>query len=134
MSFLKKYKTDKSAEVKGVWVEVDENEDGTKVEWLIARINNENARDLRRKLETPYRNFPKIPDSVSEDILRKVVAKTILLGWKGMTDEDDKVIEFSPEAAEKLLKDYPDMMNDVVGLSMARETFQAEGVEAVKNA
>lgn len=129
MSFLTKYKTDKTAEVTGVWVEVDNG-----VSFKIARLNNEKAREMRRSLEKPYRNFQTIPDSKSEEILRKVIAHTVLLDWKGLTDENDLPLTYSPEAVERLLKEYPDLLNDVVSLSMARETFQAEGTEAVKNA
>lgn len=129
MSFLNKYKTDKRAEVEGVWVEVDA---GTS--FRIARLNNDKAREMRRTLEKPYRNFQTIPDSKSEEFLRKIVAHTILLDWKGMTDENGTEIAHSPEAVERILKDYPDLLNDVVMLSAARETFQTESIEAVKNA
>lgn len=129
MSFLSKYKTDKSAELNGVWVEVDND-----VSFRIARLNNDKAREMRRTLEKPYRNFQTIPDSKSEEILRKVIAHTVLLDWKGLVDEAGEVIAHSPEAVERLLKEYPDLLNDVVSLSLARETFQAEGTEAVKNA
>jgi hypothetical protein len=129
MGFLNKYKTDKNAEVNGVWIEVDDG-----VEWLIARLNNERAREMRRKLEKPYRSFQSIPDKVSEEILRKVIASTVLLDWKGMTDDNGKAIPYSAEKAEELLKDLPDLLTDVANASMARETFQTEAVEAAKNA
>lgn len=129
MGFLSKYKTDKTAEVEGVWIEVDVG-----VEWLIARLNNEKAREMRRRLEKPYRAMTAVPDKVAEDIMRKVVANTVWLGWKGMTDEAGATIEYSAETAEKLLKELPDLLNDVITVSMARETFQTEATEATKNA
>jgi hypothetical protein len=129
MGFLNKYKTDKTAEVAGVWVEIDAG-----VEWKVARLNNEKARTERRNLEKPYRNFQTIPDHVNEEILRKVVARAVLLDWKGVTGDDGKEIPYTPETAEKLFKELPDLLNDVVSLAMARETFQAEGTEAAKNA
>jgi hypothetical protein len=129
MGFLSKYKTDKTAETAGVWVEIDVG-----VELKIARINNEKARNERRALEKPYRNFAEIPAHVSEDILRKVVARTVLLDWKGVTDADGADLgEYDPAKAEKLFKDFPDFLNDVVSLSVARETFQTETTDAVKN-
>lgn len=128
MSFLKKYKTNQDAEKNGVWVEVDDG-----VELKVARLNNDNAREMRRKLEKPYRNFPTIPDHVQEGILRTVVAKTVLVDWKGITDDDGEAIPYSTEAAEKLFTDLPDFLSDVVSLSLARETFQTEGIDAVKN-
>lgn len=137
MSFLSKYKTDKDAELNGVWVEIDQD-----TEIKVARLSNERARELRRKLEKPYRNFPQVPDSVSEEILRKVMAQAVLLGWqtrqkdgsyKPVLTTDGDAIEYSPAAAEKLFKDFPDFLNDVVSLAVARETFQAEAVEAAKN-
>jgi hypothetical protein len=53
--------------------------------------------------------------------------------WKGVEDESGPVA-FSADAAEKLFKEYPDFLSDVVSAAMARETFQAEGTEAAKNA
>lgn len=129
MGFLNKYKTDKTAELNGVWIEVDDG-----VEWLIARLNNEKAREMRRRLEKPYRSFANIPDKANEEILRKVIANTVLLDWKGITDDDGKLIPYSPEKAEELLKELPDFLTDVANASMARETFQTEAVEAAKNA
>lgn len=129
MGFLNKYKTDKTAELEGVWVEVD-----TGVEMRIARLNNDKARDMRRRLEKPYRSFATIPEKVSEEIMRKVVANAVLVDWKGVTGEDGKIIPYSPETAEKLLTDYPDLLNDVASVAMARETYQSESTEAVKNA
>jgi hypothetical protein len=128
MGFLSKYKTDRQAEVAGVWVEVDAG-----VELRIARLNNEKARAARRELEKPYRSFSQIPETVSEDILRKVVARHVLVDWRGVTDEAGAVIEYSADKAEQILKDYPDMLSDVVNASLARETFQTEQVEAAKN-
>jgi hypothetical protein len=129
MSFLNRYKTDKRAETEGVWVEID-----TGVELKVARVNNEKAREMRRKLEKPYASFRVIPDSVNEDIFRKIVSNHVLLDWKGITDADGKEIKFSVEAAEKVLKDYPDFFNDVLSLAGARETFQDEATDAAKNA
>lgn len=128
MSFLNKYKTDKKAEVEGVWIEID-----TGVELRIARLNNEKAKELRRSLEKPYRNFQSVPDKVNEDIMRKVVARTVLLDWRGMTDGSGAVA-YSAEKAEELFVEYPDFLNDVVSVSLAREAFQTESTDAAKNA
>jgi hypothetical protein len=69
MAFLSKYKTDKTAEEAGVWVVLDDD-----LEVKVARLNNKKARDLRRQLEKPYRNFTTIPDAVNEEILTKVIS------------------------------------------------------------
>ena len=129
MSFLDKYKTDKTAELEGVWVEMDAG-----VEVRVARLNNDKARAKRRELEKPYRNFREVPESVNEGILRKVVASTVLLDWKGLTDDAGAKMPYSAAKAEELFELYPDFLNDVVSVSMARETFQAAGAEAAKNA
>lgn len=127
MSFIKRYKTDKSAETEGVWVVLDDE-----VEIKVARLNNKEASDLRAKLQKPYKNFSTIPDKVNEDILIKVIAQAVLKGWKGVEDEKGS-IEFSPASAEKVLKDFPDFLNDVITAAAARETFQTESLEASKN-
>lgn len=128
MSFASRYKTNKVAEENGVWVVFDDD-----VEVKVARLNNKKARDLRRTLEKPYRNFSTIPDKAAEEILIKVVAQAVIKDWKGVTDEDGAVIPFNAENAIAVLTEYPDFLNDVVNAAMARETFSVEGVEAAKN-
>ena len=129
MSFLQKYKTDKAAEQNGVWIEVDDG-----VEIKVARLNNEKARELRRTLEAPYRNFKEVPPKALEDIMRRIVASCVLLDWKGVDqDADGNDVLYSPDRAEEIFVEYPDFFNDVVSASAARETFQTEALDAAKN-
>lgn len=96
MSFFNSIKTNKDKEVNGVWVEFP----GSNASFLIARTGNEriqkeaskHAKEARRrgKINTPQdvRNF-----------MAPIVAKHILLDWKGTQEE------YSVERAEELLKD-----------------------------
>lgn len=128
MSFLSKYKTDKTAEEQGVWVVLADE-----IEVKVARLNNKSARDLRRQLEKPYRNMSSIPDAANEEILIKVIARAVLKDWKGVTDEKGQAQSYSADLAEKLFREFPDFLNDVVSAAMTRETFQTEAVESAKN-
>jgi len=128
MSFLNKYRTDKTAEEQGVWVVLDDD-----IEVKVARLNNKAARDLRRTLEKPYRNMQTIPDAANEAILTKVIAQAVVKDWKGVTDLNGKTVPYSPDVAEKLFKEFPDFLSDVVSAAMTRETFQGEATEAAKN-
>lgn len=125
--FLSKYKTDKTAETQGVWVVLDDD-----VEIKVARLNNKEASDLRTKLQKPFKNFNSIPDKVNEQILIKVISGAVLKGWKGVEDENGEV-KFTPANAQKILKEFPDFLSQVISASAARETFLAEGTEASKN-
>jgi hypothetical protein len=128
MSLFSKYKTDKSAEDAGVWVDFDDE-----ISVKVARANNKAAVDLRRKLEKPYRNFDRVPTSASEEMAIKIAAQAIVKDWKGVTDEDGKEIKFSPEVAEKLFAELPDFLNDIYQVALTKETFLAETVTSAKN-
>lgn len=129
-SFLKSFQTNKTAEEQGVFVDIA---DGVSVK--VKRFNNEKAQAYLEQLRRPYRSFRDgVPAKALEEILRKVTAKEVIADWKGVTDENDVEVKFSPDAAEKLFEKFPDFYRAVVDLSTAKEVFLAAEVDAVKNA
>lgn len=128
-AFLDRYKTDKTAEAEGAWVALDE---GLRVK--IVRANHPEARKMRRRLEKPYQAMREVPEAAQEKITTQIIARVILKDWEGVTDEKGKAIPFSPDAAEKVFEQFPDFRDEVIALSLQRDTFKAEVVEeAAKN-
>ena len=75
-------------------------------------LSNEDAVKLRGKLVDAVPKAQKMngrvdPD-IAEDITTRVLAETVLLGWDGLTDDDDVAIPFTAAKALEILSD-PDM-------------------------
>lgn len=111
---LTDFATDKNKEVNGVWFDLG---DDTKV--LVARARNTKyLAELRLRMK-PYqnrisRNDPSM-EAIAEKILTQVVARTILLGWENLRDQDNNPIEYSIEKCEEILgnpkfKDFRDLI------------------------
>jgi hypothetical protein len=127
MDIKKSFGTNKEAEQQGVWVDLDET---TKLK--IARGGNKANRELVKKLLAPHKialRNDKLPEHIIEDVGCKAMAQTILLDWQGM-QEDGKNLPYTPENAERLLKDYPDFRDQVAQLSGEISLFQIEQEEA----
>lgn len=132
-SFTKRYATNETAAEEGVFVDFG---DGIQVK--VARFDNKQSRDLRRKLEKPYRNIlqrnRQLPPELEEKLAIQQIAEAVIKDWKGITDENGKEIKFTPEAAKEILTKYPDFLNDVLTVSMERDLFRQEALEEdVKN-
>ena len=60
-------------------------------------------RVLRQRLESGQ-----VDDNKSAGIMAKVMADTILLGWKGLKEDGEEVL-YSKEECVRVLVDYPDI-------------------------
>ncbi len=131
MDFDKRYATDKQAEQDGVEVRLD---DGCTI--LVARANNRKFKSEMRRLMKPYQNQERrgtFDADLRDDLTRQAVAKFVLLGWKGI-ELDGKLVKYSPEKAEELMKRSEDFENDVIDAATMMETFRAiELEEGAKN-
>jgi hypothetical protein len=126
-SFKAMYSTSRELENDGVWVTL-----GDDIQVKIRRANSKKSKDVRKRLEKPYLSMIRrdtLPDNVQEQIVAKHVAEGILIDWKGMTDDEDKELPFSLEAAVKLCTDYPDFRDDVINLAVEAGTFKAQVLE-----
>jgi hypothetical protein len=130
--FTQRYQTDKNLEENGVEVELDEG-----VSITFRRISSEKSREVRRRLENPYKRQIRtntLSTKVQEDLLLKQLAEGVLINWKGVTDAEGNDLPFSPENALKVFKDFPDFLNDVATAVQERDFFKKEDLEAdVKN-
>ena len=128
---LKDFKTDKDKEIEGVWEELD---DGCSV--LVARWGNP-------KMTKAYTRFPRglrqrmengqVDDETSRVGLAKIVAKTILLNWKGLK-EDKEEVKYSEKECIRILTDYPDFYTLVFQLSNEFQLYHDKSVaDTTKN-
>lgn len=132
MASIESIKTDVSKEVEGVWVNY-----GSGIKLLIARARNSKYQDVLRELIDPLKKGIR-EDSVKitdlEDVLLRVRARTILLGWKNIEAADGSEIVYSHEAAEKFFKDpeLRDFYIFVVTVSESADRYKKELVEAAE--
>ena len=87
----------------GVWVPFMDG-----VEIKVARLGNRSFNTLVRKLTEPFRKEQRdgqVPDEQMEDVMLKATAKTLLLDWKGVEDENGKALKYSAKQAYEWFKD-----------------------------
>lgn len=103
------YGTSSKLEKEGVWFDVSEG-----VGFLIARFDLESttARALyntHMKQYAPQIAAGTIDPKKEREVLTKIFVECSMIDWQGITGEDGKEIEFSKEAATKVLLELPDL-------------------------
>lgn len=141
MSLFSQFKTNEDLERAGVLLEYGMTtpvfKDGKEVTPAkpitirIARAGGSN-RAYEKMIEAeikPYRRLIQnetIEATVVHRILRRVYAKTIVLGWENVQDENGNDIVFSSETCEKLFEDLPDLFLDIQNASQKAAIFRAD--------
>ena len=102
--------------------------------FLIARAGGANRKFQRvsEKVFRPYRRqieAKTIDPKVADKLLAQVFAQTVILGWENVTDRDGNELEFSPDNAQKLLLDLPDLFASLREEAVAAANFRADEVE-----
>lgn len=130
MSLYKQFKTNPSVEQDGVILDYG---DGVKIR--IARAGGANkaflraveafARKHRRQIQ-----LDTLPEDTSREILREIVATTVVLGWEGVEDEAGNPMPFTKENAIKLFTDLPDLFSDLYAQAQNAALFREEIREA----
>lgn len=123
--------TDEALEVEGVWRDLPK---GAKAK--IARWNNKEFQKMMRRNFKSNRVILEqdddISDQVSEEILIKVMAHTVLRDLTGAMFKGEEV-KYTPEVGMKLLK-IKDFRDKVKGLSEDMNSYQTQKEdEAVKS-
>jgi hypothetical protein len=123
-SLSKVFGTNKKKEVEGVWVDGEEG-----MKFLIARANNEKAEKLATELMRPHRRLAragKLPEEVQRTISYTVLANAILLGWKGVKDDNGVDIPYSPAEAERQFRLQHDFADYIAGYAQEASIFRDE--------
>ena len=118
MSIFKQFGTDKKLEQEGVLVEYPANEDGSIPSFRLARMCRSNKRYMKavEAATRPHKRaieLGTIKPETAEEVFLDVFVGTILLGWDNIQDNAWLEIPFSKEAAKNLLKELPDLYDDL---------------------
>lgn len=120
---------DEEMEIKGIWQNF-----GIYGRFLIARAGGSNARfsSMFSKIMEPYqRQIQKemLEESKANELLIMVFAKTVILGWEGVTGKDGNELKYSYKNCVKLLTDLPDFFLDMREEAMRISNFRKIDLE-----
>jgi len=115
---ISEFATDVQAEVEGVWIDVG---DGLKLR--VARFGNKRFQRYLASMAKPFsRTSP--TNEIAEGILRKAIARHVLMDWENLTEEDGTDIGYSEEKAVELFESHNDFYMLVQDLSKEVDNFK----------
>jgi hypothetical protein len=129
VDIVRQFKTDKTKEDEGVWQDI-----GDDASVLVARAGNANYRRIfRLKTKGMERRLGTMKESDATKLLIECEAEALLLGWKGFT-ANGAPLEYSRDAAIRLLTDLPDFRRQILALADDFALFREhQDDDAVKN-
>lgn len=132
MAKLSQFNFDPRAEQDGVRVHV-----GSGLYITVGRIDSPKYKESVRKHTGPYKfeiDRGTLAEDTAQELLVKVYAETILLGWENLQDDAGNEIKFSRAEAEKALRDNPAFFEIVKDAASRVELFrQNDRSAAAKN-
>ena len=129
MDLKKNYLTDKVAEIEGI-----EKDFGDGCFIKIARIGNSAYKKTFQKITKPYQKAIRrgvLSDEIADKLLIEAMAKNIVLGWRGMTEDKD-VVPYSVENCIRILTEYPDLKDQINEIANEMESFKMEDDEDIE--
>jgi hypothetical protein len=127
---FKTFATDEKKEEQGVVIPL-----GPKSWIRVARIGNRNFRDKSKIKMQPYETLArigKVPEEIQEQIVRELIAETVLLDWGGFT-EDGKEIAYSYDNALRALTENKDFFAFVAECGNSSDNFRPSKSDTEKN-
>lgn len=129
---MNQYLTDPELEINGAWIPSAKKDS----DFLIARSGNRLfSRELTREIEDNQEILDgkdDAADACSDDIMVRVLAKTILKGWRGNVVFNGEVLSYSKDNAEKLLA-MKEFRKWVIKKSEELEHYRVKAVKAQGN-
>lgn len=119
-----KFGTDKKLEQAGITLDY-----GDGLEIRIARAGGSNIKFEKstqfkmRKYNQQLKHDLLEPDQMRE-VMREVLAETVVLGWSGVTDREGNELPFTRDNCVQLFKDLPDLFDDVLEQSRKASLFK----------
>jgi hypothetical protein len=124
-SFEEIYKVDENKQVNGVDVEFGLNKKNDPITMIVAEIGNPNNRKVMRKyekaLETSRNNKKK-----RSHIWAKIVAESILIGWRGVLDSKGKEVKPTLDNKVASLVKYEKLFVDIMEAAQDGERFRPD--------
>lgn len=127
--------TSPKLETEGVWRDFPDDA-GNEVRLLIARVggsNNSFMKEFEKEIR-PYRRKMKRKDTidldVQKEVLIRVMAKTVLLGWENVVDQTGKNVPYSVDMAIRLLTEVEEVFIFVNAEANELANYRVEEIEA----
>lgn len=147
MSLRKTFKTDRTAEIDGVVIEVGINDHNQKpIKIRIARMTSSNKRYTKElnRVTKPHQSAIQndaMDNDLARKMLREVFADTILLGWENLPkseltgkEKDSEDLEFTRENVLAIFDELPDLYDDWESRASKAAAFREKEQEvAAKN-
>lgn len=113
MSTYSKLKTDENLELRGITLDL-----GEAGKFVVARAGGANKSFAKtfQKVTRPYRRAIQtevMDEQLANQLLVDVYVDCVLLGWSGVTDEQGNALSYNRENAKKLLRDLPQLFEEI---------------------
>jgi hypothetical protein len=131
MSLARAFNTDRDLEENGKWFN-DVLGDKSGVDLCIRRMSSEAVTKVQQELAQANRyrmKEGKFPEEVANEILIETLARGVIVDWRGVTDDDNNPVDYSPEVAIDYLTKLRDFRLLVTGLANNMDAYR-KGVEA----
>lgn len=142
MGLHKQFKTDQNMERDGIIIDYGPNDDLPKGEdgqhppmrFRIARAGGANQafNKTLERLTRPHRRAIQSGNmsmELSDKLYRQAFIESILIGWDNITTADGQPLPYSPENADKLFTDLPDLYTDLREQSNNASLFREESLQ-----
>lgn len=132
-SLYDKFATSKDAE-QGTGIVLDYGDAG---KITIHRAGGANRRfkdytSAKLKPFTRQINAGTMDEEVSRKLTADIYAKTVIVGWEGVTGPDGEELEFTVENVTQVLLDLPDLFDDIQRAAQDASLFRAAVNEEVE--
>ena len=126
MSLYGLFKTNSNLEINGIWIEY-----GKETRIKIARAGGQNKQYLAAatKMNTEYKHQianDLLEEELAEKLLMDVFVDTVILDWEGVTDEQENLLEFTPDNVRQVMNDLPDLFQDLRRMAGTLSLFREE--------
>lgn len=129
MDIKSRFETDETMETLGIPIKMDD-----KTTLYIARWGNPRYQAMFQELTRPYRSAIEagtIDEGLSRQLMTKVIAHTVLVGWDNLQEDGEEVI-YSHQEAERILTQYKDFRSYVIRVASDMENFKAHKDEVTE--
>lgn len=147
MSLRKTFKTDQTAELEGVWIEVSVNDhNGKPIRIKISRMSSSNKRYTKElnRVTKPHQSAIQndaFDNELAKKMIQEVFTDTVLLDWDNLPkselsgdDKDTEALPFNRDNVLALFKEMPDLYDDWEARATKAAAFrESEREEAAKN-
>lgn len=121
------FETNSGAEKEGVWVTIGQSR------FKIARAGGSNETfmtEASRRLKPFHAALENLPQKTANQIAVEIFVDLLLLGWENVPDRAGNLLEFSKDAAKKLLLELPNLFLVLQAESQRMSNFTAAAIEA----